>query len=352
MRDSNRRRVVNRRRRAAIRRRNRNRILVFSLVMMLSVFGAYSMISRLPFFKKDVKVAETRSNVGGDAVVPKENEVVKETTEEVQPTITRELNNNSEDLEQVVKMTESNKDRFTDKLQKIYKVVGSTVMYSSTNEGSNPVSEIPMGDYVESYGSENGWVKVNYQNQEGYIKLENVEKIEGENLFKVVDGVLIVNRKYGVTEDFNPGLNYEAKQSYEMMREEMRRNNLDIKIISDYRSYDEQRQVYDSSVEAYGKEAADEMTSIPGHSEHQTGYAFDFWTNDDTITIDDSFDDTAEAEWLAKNAYKYGFILRYPRGKEHITGYKFESWHYRYVGAELAKKVFDSGLTLEEYFGL
>lgn len=349
-----RRRVVNRRRRAAIRRRNRNRIVVFSLVMVLSVVGVFSLVKRLPFFKKDVAVVEQRKDVGGDATVKPENqEVTSNVSEENKTDITKQLNNNnSEDLKQVVKMTESTKDRFTDKLQKIYKTVGATVVYSSTNENSTVVTEIPMGDYLESYGSENGWVKVNYQNQDGYVKLENVTKIEDEKMFKVVDGVLIVNREYRVPEDFNPGLKLEAKQSYELMRDEMRREGLDIKIISDYRSYDEQRRVYDSSVEGYGKEAADEMTSLPGHSEHQTGYAFDFWTNDDTVTIDDSFDNTAEAEWLAKNAYKYGFILRYPRGKEAITGYKFESWHYRFVGPELAKKVFDSGLTLEEYFGL
>lgn len=349
-----RRRVVNRRRRAAIRRRNRNRIVVFSLVMVLSVVGVFSMVKKLPFFKKDVAVVEQRKDVGGDATVKQESqEVTEKVSEEDKTDITKKLNNNnSEDLKQVVKMTESTKDRFTDKLQKIYKTVGATVVYSSTNENSSVVTEIPMGDYLESYGSENGWVKVNYQNQDGYVKLENVTKIEDEKIFKVVDGVLIVNREYRVPEDFNPGLKIEAKQSYELMRDEMRRDGLDIKIISDYRSYDEQRRVYDSSVEAYGKDAADEMTSLPGHSEHQTGYAFDFWTNDDTVTIDDSFDNTAEAEWLAKNAYKYGFILRYPRGKEAITGYKYESWHYRFVGPELAKKVFESGLTLEEYFGL
>ena len=208
-----RRRVVNRRRRAAIRRRNRNRIVVFSLVMVLSVVGVFSMVKKLPFFKKDVAVVEQRKDVGGDATVKTENqETVEKVSEEDKTDITKKLNNNnSEDLKQVVKMTESTKDRFTDKLQKIYKTVGATVVYSSTNESSTVVTEIPMGDYLESYGSENGWVKVNYQNQDGYVKLENVTKIEDEKMFKVVDGVLIVNREYGVPEDFNPGLKLEAK---------------------------------------------------------------------------------------------------------------------------------------------
>ena len=78
----------------------------------------------------------------------------------------------------------------------------------------------------------------------------------------------------------------------------------------------------------------------------QTGLAFDI------NYADYRFKNTSEAKWLAANAYKYGFILRYPEGKESITGYMYEPWHYRYVGVESAKKIFDSGLTLEEYFGI
>ena len=95
-----------------------------------------------------------------------------------------------------------------------------------------------------------------------------------------------------------------------------------------------------------GQSEADTYSARPGHSEHQTGLALD-------INYADSwFDNTAEARWIAENCADYGFILRYPKGKEDKTGYMYESWHVRYVGKELARKVTDSGLCLEEYLGI
>ena len=88
---------------------------------------------------------------------------------------------------------------------------------------------------------------------------------------------------------------------------------------------------------------ADTYSARAGHSEHQTGLAMDI------NNASDSFNNTKEAKWIAENCYKYGFILRYPQGKQDITGYKYESWHVRYLGRELAKEVHDSGLTLEEF---
>ena len=98
----------------------------------------------------------------------------------------------------------------------------------------------------------------------------------------------------------------------------------------------------------YGQASADTFSARPGHSEHQTGLAID------VNSVDDSFRGTPEAIWLADNCYKYGFIIRYPEGKEGITGYKYEPWHIRYVGSEIAKKVHDAGsnATLEEIYGL
>ena len=94
------------------------------------------------------------------------------------------------------------------------------------------------------------------------------------------------------------------------------------------------------------KEQVDKDTARPGYSEHQTGLAFDI------INTDPSFDSTPEGKWLAANCYKYGFIIRYPKGKENITGFVYEPWHIRYLGVEIATSVYDSGLCLEEYLGI
>ncbi len=95
-----------------------------------------------------------------------------------------------------------------------------------------------------------------------------------------------------------------------------------------------------------GKAEADRYSARPGYSEHQSGLAMDL------NSVDDSFAYTKEAKWIAENCSKYGFIIRYPKGKEPITGYIYEPWHVRYLGTELAEKVTTSGLTLEEYFGI
>ena len=105
---------------------------------------------------------------------------------------------------------------------------------------------------------------------------------------------------------------------------------------------------FESYVENDGKDAADNYSARPGHSEHQTGLAFDL------NSITDDFQYTNEGIWVNENCYRYGFILRYPKNKEEITGYKYESWHLRYVGIDLATKLYNNSdwITLEEYFNL
>lgn len=115
---------------------------------------------------------------------------------------------------------------------------------------------------------------------------------------------------------------------------------------SSYRSYQDQESLYNSYAAERGTEAADEVSSRPGHSEHQTGLTFD------VNTTEDSFAGTPEANWLAEHCAEYGFIIRYPEGKEDKTGYVYEPWHIRYLGKEKAEAVTKSGLCLEEYLGV
>ncbi len=118
---------------------------------------------------------------------------------------------------------------------------------------------------------------------------------------------------------------------------------------SGYRSYSIQESLYNGRAASLGVEEADKYTARPGQSEHQTGLALDI-LSEDYQEMDDGFENTASYTWLVNNCYKYGFILRYPKGKEDITGYLYEPWHFRYIGnAEIAKEIMDRGLTFEEY---
>jgi D-alanyl-D-alanine carboxypeptidase len=117
---------------------------------------------------------------------------------------------------------------------------------------------------------------------------------------------------------------------------------------SAYRSAETQLQLFNTYVARVGYEQADRYSAHAGHSEHQTGLAVDISTVSQQCYLSECFIGTADGQWLAANAHKYGFTLRYPKGKESITGYNFEPWHYRYVGIELATALHDSGLTLDE----
>lgn len=116
---------------------------------------------------------------------------------------------------------------------------------------------------------------------------------------------------------------------------------------SSYRTYEEQKEIYDDYESNRGQEYADTYAARPDFSEHQTGLSLDIFSPGANMS---NFADTETFKWISENCYKYGFILRYPEGKEDITGYSYEAWHYRYVGKELAEKVYDSGLTYDEYY--
>ena len=117
---------------------------------------------------------------------------------------------------------------------------------------------------------------------------------------------------------------------------------------SSFRSYAEQDELYETYKDSYGTIEADSLASRPGYSEHQTGLAIDIFSKDNTSTK--TFKESNAYAWLLENSYKYGFILRYPEGKEDITGYTFEPWHYRYIGKKDAKKVHELNITYEEYY--
>lgn len=162
-----------------------------------------------------------------------------------------------------------------------------------------------------------------------------------------VDGVLIANKTYGLPQSYAPGdLADEVKEAFEVMKKAAAKEGLNLYISSGYRSYTRQQTLYNNYVNKDGKEQADTYSARAGYSEHQSGLCFDL------NTIDDSFAYTAESKWLEKHAQEYGFIIRYPKGKEDKTGYQYEPWHLRYLGVELATKVYESGLCLEEYYGI
>lgn len=148
-------------------------------------------------------------------------------------------------------------------------------------------------------------------------------------------------------------VNEQAAVALEALVNAASAEGVKLTVASAYRSYPEQTTIYNSMVKGYGQEEADRQSARPGYSEHQTGWAADLGASNGTCRIETCFADTREGKWLAANAHKHGFIIRYPKDKESVTGYNYEPWHVRFVGIELSTEMHNQKIeTLEEFFNL
>lgn len=173
-----------------------------------------------------------------------------------------------------------------------------------------------------------------------------------------MDNLMLVNKFYQLPSNYIPNdlvtieatygtwgqLRKEAYEQFKKMHHDALKDNLKLIILSPFREYDRQKRIYEDFVKSRGQEQADRISARPGHSEHQTGLTID------VNLIEDKFKTTPEFKWLQNNAHKYGYILRYPEGLSHITGYNFEPWHYRYVGVEVATEIHNLDITFDEYY--
>jgi len=173
-----------------------------------------------------------------------------------------------------------------------------------------------------------------------------VRELVVDNGCTYVDGILVANKSISLPEDYDPGMLPETSEAFAELQAAAKEEGLNIYQGSGYRDYQYQITCYNSLVNAYGEEYANKISAKPGHSEHQTGYTVD------CNSINETFINTPEGQWLDQHAHEFGFIIRYPKGKEDITGYSYECWHIRYVGVKAATEIFEQGLTLEEYLDI
>ena len=173
---------------------------------------------------------------------------------------------------------------------------------------------------------------------------------------------ILVNKYYSLPEKYAPedvvsmsstyaypnnSIRSEVYEAFKEMSSKAKEEKISLIANSSYRDYNSQKEIYDEYADKNGKEYADKYAARPDFSEHQSGLALDIFTPGYGMK---NFDNSDAFKWLTANSYKYGFILKYPDGKENITGYAYESWHYRYLGKDLARKVYESGLTFDEYY--
>ena len=298
-------------RRVKIKLKKKN-FIIFIIFIILIIFGITKLMS---FILKNV---DTHKN---------KNEVIDKTN-----------NNKKEDTEKEKKLKELNN---INKKVKYFKMNNLDRYINYKNK--NPDKEIkqiikdvnmdldkePYKDMIKATNLNSINILVNKHNYltEDYVP-ENLENI---------------NSSYALS---NMKMVSEAKNAFENLSKDASKQNLKVIAMSTYRSYEYQVDLYNRYVKTDGKEAADTYSGRPGNSEHQTGLAVDVYNVKESYT---NFEKTKEYNWMQDNAYKYGFILRFPKDKENETGYEFESWHYRYIGLEAAKYIKEHNISFEEY---
>ncbi|AYV69883.1 peptidase M15 [Niallia circulans] len=203
------------------------------------------------------------------------------------------------------------------------------------------------------------------------VFFNDIKEVDGRKVIQNPTNIVsLVNKEFGLPDGYAPEdlvrpkvefsfgnqdieksyMRKEAAKALEDMFNGAKKSGITLYAVSGYRSYNRQTEVYDAEVSRVGEEKAVQAVAYPGNSEHQTGLAMDISSESADFLLTEGFGETKEGKWLKENAHLYGFILRYPKGKEKITQYKFEPWHFRYVGKKSAKDIYENDWTLEEYF--
>ncbi|MBO1512197.1 M15 family metallopeptidase [Metabacillus sp. BG109] len=198
-----------------------------------------------------------------------------------------------------------------------------------------------------------------------------VKQVDGNKIIENPTNILsMVNKEYTLPEGYEPTdlvtpnvefsfgeedipkryLRKEAAKALEELFSLAKNEGIELLAVSGFRSYSRQQGIFNVEKEDKGEEQALQAVALPGQSEHQTGLAMDVTSRSVNLEITEDFGESVEGKWVKENAHKAGFIIRYPKGKESITGYQYEPWHLRYVGKEKAAVIYKNGLTLEEYF--
>ncbi len=318
---------------------------IFFCIIALLIIGIPLCFGTIYFLNKEENTTENNSLKGRNSVnQDTEKPVITLTTKLFRTKVGNEV-----DLLKDVTVTDNSNENLTVNIEGDYDFGSSgtyNLKYTATDSSGNKASEdFTLKVYMNGINLDlSKLVEGNYQT---FTTSKGYEGIE-LNGITYIEGFIIANKTYSVPEDYGKDLEEETKNAFNKMVAAAKLDNINVNIQSGFRSYEKQSTIYNRHVREGGTVEADTYSARPGHSEHQTGTAMDLnW-------IDTRLEERADGKWLFANAYKYGFILRYPEGKTNETGYIYEPWHYRYVGEELAAKLYNNGnwITVEDYFGL
>jgi D-alanyl-D-alanine carboxypeptidase len=312
----------------------------------------------------------------------------KENDKENSLTNHSEIGENNKDMEkeiveddpekgQPVDIIEENSDFVKTPEDAIYEALVLThsgiTVYKEPAANSEKISTLNFGEHLFALLDVNNWTYVSARGIEGWVLHSNIKEIPYDSSIKKevknpTDILVLVNKQFRLPRDYKPQnlvipdvsfsisgtpekkyMREEAAQALEAMFAESKEDGIELFALSGYRSFSTQEQLFPTYVLREGFTWANQFSAFPGESEHQTGLAMDVTSREVGFSITEDFGESKEGLWIDEQAYKFGFIVRYPKGKEDITGYTYEPWHLRYVGEEAAKEIYEMNITLEEY---
>ncbi len=261
------------------------------------------------------------------------------------------------------------------RLKLILLFVSIVLFVSGCNQINSPLKRLPFTS--DDSGEDNQQqTKKKYPPENDPLSLESIffneiKEVDGKNVIQnTTNTMALVNKQYFLPESYVPEdlvrpnvsfsfgdetvekslMRKEAADALTELFTEAKNAGIELFAVSGYRSYNRQQILFEAETNRVGRDKAIKVVAIPGSSEHQSGLAMDITSRSINFNLDESYADTKEGKWLAENAHRFGFILRYPKGKESITNYIYEPWHFRYVGVKAAKVIYEHNWTLEEYF--
>lgn len=346
----------------AKKRKRINKKFIYGIIIVLLILlfvGGIVLINNKNNKTEDKEVDNNKNNDNNIVEVDKEKPVIKY-TDKLKTEVGKKI-----DLLDNVSVTDNSGEELKVLVEGEYdfnKVGTYELYYVAKDSGDNEAKEKFILVVEEKKNNSNNSNKENNKNEEKPIintdkSFTTSKGFKGyvKNGITYIDGNIIANKTYSLPSSYNPGgLTKETNDAFNKMIAAAKLDGFNIRCQSGFRSYNTQNRLYNNYVNRDGKAQADIYSARPGHSEHQTGLSCDICSDDSNACINDNFNNSAEAKWASKNASKYGLILRFPESKSNETGYKYESWHFRYVGIELASKLYNNGdwITLEDYYGI
>ncbi|CJF86074.1 carboxypeptidase [Streptococcus pneumoniae] len=261
----------------------------------------------------------------------------------------------------------------TDPASSVYVATANLNVRTTASTSGAVIATLKAGTQIDVAAKEaNGWLKITYQGKVGYVSGQYVRALAGMKVVSNPESIqVVVNKQNKLPENYVPKdlvyttipFTFKEQTEKKKMRSEAaaaiaqlfagaKKQGVTLLGVSAYRSHATQSALFSSYVQRDGYDKAATYSALPGTSEHETGLGIDVTKGDGTCAAQDCFGGTKEATWLDAHAAEYGFIIRYPKGKDAVTGYKYEPWHLRYVGKPVAQAIKSKGITLEEYYGI